>query len=93
MINSGKWSSYDAPPELPFFKKFKDKEKPKEKEKGPSDASSSGTVASSPTKRLNLRMQCIDHLSKWHVLLQSGAISQSQYEALKGTILDDIKQM
>ena len=97
MINSGKWSSYDAPPELPFFKKSKDKEKPKEKEqKGPSDASSSGTsvsVASSPTKCLNLRMQCIDQLSKWHVLLESGAISQSQYEDLKGTILDDIKQM
>ena len=96
MINSGKWSSYDAPPDLPFFKKPKDKEKPIEKESDMPEKSSCSTaasVANSPTKRLNLRMQCIDQLSKWHVLLESGAINKSQYEELKGTILEDIKHM
>lgn len=93
MINSGKWSSYDPPPELPFFKKSKGKEKPKENPSNTSSSGASGSAAGSPTKRLNLRMQCIDQLSKWHVLLESGAITQSQYEELKSTILDDIKHM
>jgi len=38
-------------------------------------------------------MQCIDQLSKWHVLLELGAITEAQYNELKATILDDIKHM
>jgi len=38
-------------------------------------------------------MQCIDQLSKWHVLLESEAITEAQYNELKATILDDIKHM
>ena len=98
MINSGKYSSYDTPPDLPFFKKPPKKGKETEQtshsnvneENG---SSKSASVAASPTKRLNLRMQCIDQLSKWHVLLESGAITEAQYDDLKATILEDIKHM
>ena len=38
-------------------------------------------------------MQCIDQLSKRHVLLESGAITEAQYDDLKATILEDIKHM
>ena len=79
MINSGKCSSYDTPPDLPFFKKPPKKGKETEQTSHSNDneengSSKSASVAASPTKRLNLRMQCIDQLSKWHVLLESGAI-------------------
>ena len=47
----------------------------------------------SPTKRVGLRAQCIDQLSKWHALLTAGAIDQAQYDELKETILGDIKKM
>ena len=47
----------------------------------------------SPTKCLNLRTECIDQLSKWHSLLQGGAISQDQYDEMKNTIMEDMKSM
>ena len=87
MINTGKCKSYDVPPDFPFFKKLKRGiEKEKGKDHGDTvDKSSSGasTSVGSPTKRLSLRTQCIDQLSKWHVLLEAGAISQAQYDELK----------
>ena len=51
------------------------------------------TNSASPMKRLNMRTQCIEQLSKWHVLLESGAITQVQYEELKSSIIDDMKKM
>ena len=98
MLNMGKHSSYDEPPDYPFFKK------PKEKIKNAVTATSSDATtspaatslslgANSPTKRVGLRAQCIDQLSKWHALLTAGAIDQVQYDELKETILGDIKKM
>jgi hypothetical protein len=46
----------------------------------------------SPGKRINLRGQCVDQLQKWHTLLESGAITQDQYEEFKLTIMHDIKK-
>ena len=84
MINMGKHSSKDDPPDLPFFGK--------KKTKAVETSSPLATAinADSPTKRVGVRTQCIDQLTKWHELLKSGAISQCQYEELKGTILKDL---
>ena len=73
MLNVGKHSSYDEPPDLPFFRGRKERAK----DDGPSQppTSSSG----SPTKRIGLRAQCIDQLSKWHAFLVAGGIDQAQY--------------
>ena len=49
--------------------------------------------ADSPTKRLGLHTECIDQLSKRHTLLQSGAISNDQYDEMKESIMKDIKWM
>ena len=38
-------------------------------------------------------MKCIDQLTKWDVLLESGAIDEAQYDSLKATVLEDIKHM
>ena len=54
---------------------------------------SASLASNSPTKRVDLRMQCIDQLSKWHALLTAGAIDQGQYDELEETILGDIKKM
>ena len=103
MLNMGKHSSYDEPPDFPFFKKPKDKIKNAVATSADAATSSVATTiavttaatvaANSPTKRVGLRAQCIDQLSKWHALLTAGAIDQSQYEDLKETILGDIKKM
>ena len=102
MINCGKWSSHDEPPDFPFFKKAKVKGKQPVKQDSPSSdttdmprVSSQVTVAtgSPSTKRLNRHAQCIDQLSKWHLLLEAGGITQTQYDELKESILDDMKQM
>jgi hypothetical protein len=84
MINMGKHSSKDDPPDLPFFGK---KKKAME---STSVTPSTSVHADSPSKWVGVRTQCIDQLTKWHDLLKSGAISPSQYEELKGTILKDM---
>ena len=54
---------------------------------------STSVAADSPSKRVGVRTQCIDQLTKWHDLLKiSGAISPSQYEELKDMSLDPRKE-
>jgi hypothetical protein len=93
MLSVGKHSSCEELPDFPFFKKCKDKVQ--EKDEVHVAASPSGptyTVSNSPSKRVGLRNQCIDQLSKWHELLNAGAIDQTQYDELKEIILGDIKK-
>ena len=87
-INSGKHSSTDEPPDFSFFTGRK-------KSSGEShpDGPGSSSGSRSPTKRLDHCTECINQLSKWHGLLQDGAISQEQYEEMKGTIMEDMKSM
>ena len=83
-IQNGKHSSVDEPPDLPFFTGRK---------KSGSTSQCDTTSSGSPTKRLSLRTECINQLSKWHSLLQGGAISQDQYDEMKDTIMEDMKSM
>ena len=78
---SGKYDSLDVPPNLPFWRRAADKVKDKE------------TVTLSPGKRVTMRGQCVDQLSKWHDLLEKGAITDDQYTELKFTILEDVKKL
>ena len=99
MLNVGKHSSYDEPPDFPFFKKRKEKRSDAQRSGSSSDSGSTATISSmststnSPSKRVGLRTQYIDQLSKWHSLLNTGAIDQAQYDELKEAILGDIKKM
>ena len=82
MIQMKQHTSYDDPPDKPFFrhsKRLKDK-----------SSRSEGTM--SPAKRINLGTECINQLDKWHMLLEKGAITSEQYQQLQDTILDDIKK-
>ena len=79
MIHLKKHTSYDIPPNKPFFRN----------KRGTGDSS---VCAHSPGKRINMRSQCIDQLDKWHALMEKGAISSKEYEELQKTILNDIKK-
>ena len=76
MIHMKKHTSYDYPPDKPFFGKGR---------------KHTTETSMSPRKRINVRSECIDQLEKWHKLMECGAISNEQYAELKDTILKDIK--
>ena len=82
----GKHNSYEKPPNLPYFGKggcgTKDKQK--------SQNAQPVEICSSPSKCLRLRGECIEQLSRWHTLLEKGAISVQQYDELKKTIMGDL---
>lgn len=93
MINSGKWSSHDDPLDFPFLKETKCQEKQDNRSDDECCTSSRFTVVvGSPfTKRMKRCAQCIDRLSNWHVL-ESGGITQAQYNEFKVSLFDDMKQ-
>ena len=86
MIHMGKHASYDNPPDLPYFKKCSKK----------SGSAAQPTVdqavsSLSPAKRVQLRSECIDQLSKLHSLLEKGGMPTEQYNALQEAIFTDIQ--
>ena len=84
-----KHDSYDIPPDKPFWKGRKrlsnDQLNPVDKRRSPESA------LSSPSEKIGIRSELITQLQKWHSLLESGVISQSDYEELRSTILSDIE--
>ena len=87
MIHMGKHSSYNEPPDFPFFRGSKKTASDHGSPDGDKKSVANQSV-DSPTKRLGFRTQCIDLLTNWHRLYESGAITKEQ---LKDTILGDIK--
>ena len=75
MINTEKHSSYDIPPNLPYFKKSR---------------SSIGPSTSASPIRLNMRSECISQLDKWHSLFEKNCITKDQYDQLREAILKDV---
>ena len=94
LIEMGRHESLEEPPEKRFFHKRSSsaigevKGTPK-KSRYEQLSSESGL---SPGKKIQLRSELINQMSKWHDLLQAGAISQSEYDELQKTILMDIKK-
>lgn len=75
-IQLGKHHSYEDPPSKPFF----------------GSKTSSAPSGASPGKRIRMRSECIDQLTKWHKLLEAGVVSKNEYASLHGTIMCDIKK-
>ena len=89
MLHTGQYSSYDEPPNFPYFKmpgskSFKSTSVANDAEK---------SQAMSPGKRIHRRGECIQQLDQWFHLLEKGVISKEQYEELKASILGDIGNM
>ena len=89
MIHMGKHTSYTVPPNLPYF----GKQKCGDSTEVPQSTSTTSVATLSPGKRINLRSECMDQLSKRHTLLEKGAITQAQYAVHQKTILGDIADL
>ena len=76
LIKMKKYDSLDKAPDLPFWH----------------GTSTRTATAVSPSKRINLRGQCVDQLLKWHQLLEKGAITKAQYDEFHSTIMDDVRK-
>lgn len=76
-IQLGHHDSYEHPPNKPFF--------------GATKTASIGGGAS-PGKRIRLRSECIDQLTKWSKLKNDGVITMEEYQDMHKTILGDIKK-
>lgn len=76
-----KHSSYDIPPNKPFWKTPKKKVPP-----------NSNEITVSPSKRVNLRGQCVQQLLKLHELLEKGGISKEQYDEMQRSIMEEVRK-
>lgn len=81
-------ASYDEPPDKPFFKARGSNKQSKSSELPPTAVC--GTI--SPSKRINLRSQCMDQIEKWHQLFTKGIISKEQHEELVEKMWNDNKK-
>lgn len=94
MIHVGKHSSYDSPPDLPYFRgKAKSKDsvsKSAVQETSGATCTSVSVLEASPGKRINMRSELLQQLEKWHTLFDRGGITKEQYDDLQEAILGDI---
>ena len=95
LIHLGKHSSLDTPPNYPYFVGRKCAETPASKDiesqNAPTSSSMKGNPGTlSPGKRVHLRSECIDQLSRWHSLKESGGITSEEYDDLRKNIIGDI---
>ena len=51
----------------------------------------SSVVTISPSKRLNLRGQCVDQLYRLHELLKKGAIDKAVYDEMRESIMTEVR--
>ena len=77
MIHIKKHTSYDVPPDLPYFKKRSSGVKAN-KDPPTVPSTDAVSVGVSPGKRVNLRSECISQLDKWHDLFEKQCITQEQ---------------
>ena len=96
-IDMGKHDSYDTPPDLPSFV---GRRAAKSSATGSGSSSVLPSAQSTPTpqpqspgKRIRYRSECMDQLTKWHLLMEEGIITSEQYQGFVGTILNDIKKL
>ena len=95
LINMGKHSSYEAPPNYPFFRKHGT---PLSTLKSDGSSTSSGTSSTavstaqgiSQAKRSNFRSQYMTQMKEGYSLLDCGAITKDEYEAQKSKIMEDL---
>lgn len=90
MVHLKTWTSIDEPPDKPFFKSRKRSTVHGE---GSSTSKNPKLSSLSPGRKYRVRSELIDQLEKFHKLKESGALSSTEYDELRGTILSDIKNL
>ena len=80
----------DDPPDKPFWRGRK-RQQDSSQSSSPTSKRSSNAV--SPSKKVSIRSELLDQLSKWHKLSECRVVSNTEYEDLKKKILSDINQL
>lgn len=88
MVQMKSWKSLDKPPNKPFFK-LDGRKRSSTEEVSPAHKK----LSVSPGKKARVRSELIEQLDKFHKLKESGAVSSTEYEELRSTILSDIKTL
>ena len=96
LIQMKKHSSYDNPPDKPFWKTTK-------KNKSVTSGSTSTSLIlgcnegsssrDSPGKRINMRGKCMEQLLQLHKLFENGVVTTEQYEEMKSDIMGEVKKL
>ena len=93
LLQMEKHDSLDTPPDKPFFRGHKRQVPPDSDANTPERKKNPVSAAISPCRKMSMRTELIGQLEKWHKLLESGAVSQLDYDELKAKILCDIKEL
>ena len=94
LIQMKKHSSFDDPPNYPFFRGYTKRVAQQDVSTTPVKQGNAVVRVSpgvSPGKRLSMRSELIDQLGKCVSLLEKGALSQEEYDELQKNIKTDIK--
>ena len=92
LIQMGKHTSYDVPPQYTFFKSAPNASTSEKSSASTSGSvSTSNTVTSSPGKRVHLRTELFTQLEKLEGLYEKGCVTKEQCDELKKSIMGDIK--
>ena len=81
LIQMGKHDGLDLSPNKPFWRTPSGN-------KGSPLPQSDLTVAVSPGKKIQLQVQLVYQLLKWHDLLEKGDIDQQQYNGIQASIME-----
>ena len=80
---------YDEAPDKPFWKG----RKRRCSGQGPSNSKRPTSSVASPSKKVGIRSELITQLKQWHALLESGVVSQNEYDEMKTAIMTDMKEL
>ena len=95
LIQMKKHTSYDKPPDKPFWRTTQQKSVPS----GNTTASvtigdlEGSSKRDSPGKRINMRGKCMEQLMQLHKLFESNMVTQEQYEEMKSDIMGEVKKL
>ena len=95
LIQMGKHSSYDTPPDKPFWKNRKSMPVATGEcsmTSATSDKPVPPAVTISPGKRVNLRGQCVEQLFRLHQLMEKGRISKAEYDEMQESIMAEVRK-
>ena len=94
LIQISKHTSYDEPPDKPFWKSRKVTSPNSSTGQHALSASTSvsSVITISPGKMIKLRGQCVEQLSPLHELLEKGAIDKAVYDEMKESIMNDVRK-
>ena len=93
LIQMGKHSSYDFPPDKPFWRNHRNVSTGESSTTSATpDRSKAPVVTISPGKRVNLRGQCVEQLLRLHQLMEKGGISKAEYDEMQESIMAEVKK-